>query len=222
MAQDKKVASSQITNSTSRIVSGFWSNHWKEALILLITAISLYGYSMQFEYVLDDKIVLSENNFVKKGFNGIKEILTTESFAGYFGEQKNLVVGARYRPLSIVTFALEYELFGLNTRVSHLINILLYALSGLLLFRLISMLVKDKSTSRWFLCIPFITALLFVIHPIHSEVVANVKGRDEILTLLFSLLTFYSFFKAKGPQKILWSTIGVLTFFLALLSKEMP
>ena len=215
----KLSASNQSPNSKNKAVN-FWLKYWKESLIILLAALGLYAYSIQFEYVLDDKIVISENNFVKKGYSGIKEILTTESFAGYFGSQKDLVVGARYRPLSIVTFAIEYAHFGLNPKISHLINVLLYILSGLLIFRLISLLIRKKKATHWLLGIPFLTALIFIIHPVHSEVVANVKGRDEIMTLLFSLLAFYSFFKAQGKQKILWSSAGVISFFLALLSKE--
>jgi len=77
---------------------------WLPIIVLTLISFGLYWNTYSFEFVLDDTLVLSENNYVKKGFSGIGKILTTESFEGYFGEQKNLVEGARYRPLSLITF----------------------------------------------------------------------------------------------------------------------
>ena len=62
-----------------------------------VLGILIYFQCFQYGYALDDIIVASENKFVKKGFDGITEIFCKESFTGYFGEQKNLVAGSRYR-----------------------------------------------------------------------------------------------------------------------------
>ena len=67
--------------------------------IFAVLGILIYFQSFQYGYALDDIIVASENKFVKKGFDGITEIFCKESFTGYFGEQKNLVAGSRYRHL---------------------------------------------------------------------------------------------------------------------------
>jgi len=163
---------------------GFFNKYWKQISIIFALGVGLYIYSVSFDYVLDDQIVITKNQFTNKGFSGIGSILSTESMQGYFGEQKNLVVGARYRPLSIVSFAIENELWGLNSFMSHLINVLLYALTGILLYRVLLMLFPAKDDTHPFFNIPFIAALLYIVHPIHSEVVANVKGRDEIMTLI--------------------------------------
>ncbi|MHC4425889.1 MAG: hypothetical protein ACYSYV_07320 [Planctomycetota bacterium] len=55
-------------------------------LVLFILPFILYGYSLTFDYVLDDKLVLSENDFVKRGTAGIWDILTTDCLEGYFGK----------------------------------------------------------------------------------------------------------------------------------------
>ena len=195
-------------------------------------AIALYAYTTTFDYVLDDQIVLTNNNFTKKGFDGIYDIMTKESFVGRFGEQKNLVTGARYRPLSIVTFAIEYQFFGLNPVISHALNVLLYALLGLLLFRIFSLFFPKThnpqlttenpqlTTNNWYLTLPFLATLLFVVHPVHTEVVANVKGRDEIMTLLGALGALYCVFKYVVTDKLHFLFFAGCTFFLALLSKE--
>ena len=225
MGKKSRKVKKQETKQEAPIVkpivnNSFWRNHLIQALILIIVPFILYGYSIQFGYVLDDEIVVSENNFVKQGFAGIWDLLSTESFTGYLGEQQDLVAGARYRPLSLITFAIEYAFFGLNPGISHFINILLYALTALLLFRVLSLFIPNLKDHPWWLGTSFITAFIFVLHPVHTEVVANIKSRDEILTLLLSLSVIYSSYKNLLFSKVYWLILSVTLFLLALLAKE--
>ena len=217
--QRNKTTKKAITPKKTVVVPAFsWKKELLPALLLFALGIALYAYSVNFEYVLDDQIVLTNNNYTKKGVAGIQEILTTESMSGRFGGQQDLIVGARYRPLSIVTFALEYEFFGLNPFVSHLINVLLYGLLGFLLYRVLCELFPNRA--KWYWSIPFIASLLFVVHPIHTEVVANVKGRDEIMTLLGALGALYYSIRYNDRGGFIYLLLSGIVFFLALLSKE--
>lgn len=200
--------------------SGFWRRYALPGLLLFALPFLLYATTRTFGYVLDDVLVLSENNFVKKGLDGIGDIFTTDSFTGYLGKQQELVAGARYRPLSIATFAVEYALYGLNPGNSHLINVLLYSLTGLLIFRLLAILIPGKKGQTWYERLPFWIALLFVLHPIHTEVVANIKGRDEILVLLLSLSTLYFSIRYTKQQSWFALLLSGGLFLLALLAKE--
>ena len=202
------------------VVEPFWKTNLIPALILFLFPFALYISTLEFEYVLDDKIVIVDNQYTKKGLTGIKEIFTTESFQGYFGEQKNLLEGGRYRPLSIATFAVEYEFFGLNPKVGHFINILFYALSGLLLFRVLAMMIPGLKENPWWLAIPFVATLLFIMHPIHTEAVANVKGRDEILSFLGALGALYFSLRYLKSEKTYLLALSALSFLLGLLAKE--
>lgn len=197
--------------------------HQKKNIFLLIVLASflIYGNALQNQYALDDAIVITENDFVKKGFSGIPEILNTELFTGFFGVKKNLVEGGRYRPLSLITFAIEYDFFGLNPRISHLLNILFYALSGIFLYLVLLKLFLGKFKNDWDVSIPFIATFLWLFHPLHTEVVANIKGRDEIFALLGSLMSLYYILKYLDKKKWIDLGIAILCFFLALLSKEM-
>lgn len=199
---------------------GFWSKHWIPAALLFVLALGLYISTMNFQYVLDDIIVFNENQFVQKGFAGLKDIFTTESFTGYFGQQKDLLVGARYRPLSIASFAVEHQFFGQNSKVSHLINVLLYGLTALLLYRVICLFLPAFDKRNWWATLPFIASLLFVTHPVHSEVVANVKGRDEIMTMIGVLATMYFYIRYIYEPKVLWLILIALIFFVSGLAKE--
>ncbi len=228
MAQ-KKVNRPRSTASKSRkkkkvrinyFPPGFWKQNWIPALVLFVISVLLYWMTPGFEYVLDDGIVVTENKFTQAGFKGIKDIFNNESFAGYFGEQKNLLVGARYRPLSIATFAIENQLWGFKSSLSHIINVLLYGLTVLIIFRCLALLFPRMDSKKWFWTVPFIAALIFAVHPLHTEVVANVKGRDEILSLLLSMTTF--FLALRYYHKPKWSLLfGIVAcYWLALLGKE--
>ena len=199
---------------------GFWLRHWKEACILFLVSVGIYAMTIPYEFVLDDQIVITDNAFVKKGISGIAEIFGNDSFTGYFGEQKDLVAGARYRPLSIAMFAVEHEIAGLDQRIYHAVNILLYGLLVLIVFRVVSLFIKAAPKDYWFLAVPFVCTLLFALHPVHSEAVANIKGRDEILALMGSLLTIYAVFRYYYRGSVPWLLGSGLIFFVGLLAKE--
>ncbi len=188
--------------------------------IFILLAFILYGQTLSYDYALDDSIVIKKNEFTKQGVAGIDDILSNDTFVGFFGKKKNLVAGGRYRPLSVVTFAIEYELFGLRPGISHFINILLYALTGILLFKILSVLLVQFSSKKWQFSIPFITTLLFMAHPVHTEVVANIKGRDEIMTLLGSLLALWYTLKFLDKKQVKYLAYSFMAFFLAFMSKE--
>lgn len=208
------------TQTADLVISkGFWKKNALPAILLLLLPFVFYLRTLNYEFVLDDQIVLTDNSYTKKGISGIWDILTTESMQGYFGEQKNLVAGARYRPLSIVTFALEHELWGLNSSFSHFNNILLYSLLGLLLFRVLSIIIPVGSNPAFF-SLSFLATFLFVLHPLHVEVVANIKGRDEILSMLGSFGALYFALRYVASNKIPVLFLGAASFYLALLSKE--
>jgi len=196
---------------------------WKKTktVYALIAAVCfvLYANTLGNEYALDDAIAITSNSFTKSGFAGIPDLFKYDTFTGFFGTTKELVAGGRYRPLSLVTFAIEWQLFGENPGVSHFINILLYALTGIILWQLLLRLRPDES-NVWFLSLPLVVVLLFLAHPLHTEVVANIKGRDDIMALLGSLLAWkYSldYLDGKGLKYGLYSGLAL---FGGLLSKE--
>ena len=193
---------------------------WQLWLVFLLPLL-LYANTFKHQYALDDSIVITDNQFVQKGISGIGDILSHDSFVGYFGKQKNLVAGGRYRPLSLVTFAIEHSFGGNNPELSHFINVLIYAFSAfillLFLFRFLQHL-KVSESLKWHL--PLLATLIFIAHPVHTEAVANIKGRDELMALLFILLALLKFEQwLRNPSSKILIFSGVY-FFLALLSKE--
>lgn len=186
-----------------------------QLLITVLLAIGFYGNTIFNEYALDDIVSITGNKFTQKGFAGISTLFSKDSFYGYFGDSSGLS-GGRWRPLALVTFAIEYQFFGLNAQLSHLNNVLIYALTGVILLLFLRKFVFFQQP-----VLALLTTILFIIHPIHTEVVANIKSRDELLSFLFLILTLHfalSYLNHGKKKAHLLS--GCLFYTLALLSKE--
>ena len=148
-------------------------------LVILLGIISclVYANTLKNGFVLDDGAIITGNSLVKKGIPAIPEILSTPYHHGQFSKTSNDL----YRPLSLVMFATEYQLFKEHPLPFHLINILLFTCCVILLFFFLDALFERKKTAA-----AFIASLLFALHPIHTEVVANIKSRDELLCFFFA------------------------------------
>jgi len=261
----------------------------------------VYGNTLFHDYALDDALVITDNEYTLNGLDGIKSIFSEEFFSGFFDQKgKKLVAGGRYRPLSMVTFAIEWDLImgspfnGLNKTsiekrmdenaspnyilpsnkllkdlsrtihnenrnlrnkqqesilnnskdltekeknkilsnlkkmqsnrklllfISHLINVLLFAFTCLVLLILLEYLVESKE-NVWYKSLPFVAVLLFLVHPIHTEVVANIKGRDEILSLLGSITAMLFVFRYLDKKRIIYLILIFVFFLIGLFSKE--
>ncbi len=217
MAQQKKLTRKEKIEKEKQTVirkeekknpTGF---NLKLSLGLIVAAFGflLYIGTINYAYTLDDYSTIKENYIVQKGLSGIGTLLKTSYRYGYWASNDEL-----YRPLSLVMFAVEWNFSPDNPAVAHFINILLYALTGFLLFNLLCRLFKNN------FLISFIAATLFMAHPVHTEVVANIKSGDEILSFLLiiaSINWLLDYIQTRRVIKIIFSSVA---FFLALMAKE--
>ncbi|MHB8259571.1 MAG: tetratricopeptide repeat protein [Bacteroidia bacterium] len=226
-------------------------------IILGLIAFIFYINTIKNEFALDDGIVIHKNEYVMEGLGGIDSIMKRDAYHSFYKQMnaKAQLAGGRYRPLSIVSFAIEQQFIGSyadghlppsncwdynkngktdkeedinedglyndndcltkGCMVRHLNNVLFYVLAVLLIYALFKNHLFSKYPDM-----AFVATLLFCIHPIHTEVVANMKSRDEIFSIIFISLTFINVFRyaeTKHVKYMIWSAVN---FFLALLSKE--
>ncbi|MGD1846202.1 MAG: tetratricopeptide repeat protein [Salibacteraceae bacterium] len=215
-ADVEKEASAMWSSSLPTLPLDF--DRWK--WLFLILGFALYANTIGFQYALDDKLYVTGNNWVKDGFDGIPDLVSHDLLIGFYCEYKNLLEGGRYRPLPLITHAIEWELFGESPQISHFLNALLYGLTGFLLFILLTRLLPPDPKTKIYASLPFLATLLWTVHPLHTEVTANIKSRDELMAVLFSLIALNLFFKYVHSKQIghLLSAVGI--FFLALMSRE--
>lgn len=176
-------------------------------LLFTFAVFVLYGNTLYNKYSMDDDLVTYQNQSVHKGIKGIPEIFTSLYSQGKLKYE--------YRPIVKSTFAIEYQLFGENPGLSHFINILLYLATAIFLFYLLKKFLKGYN-----ILLPVTIVLLFIAHPIHTEVVSSLKNRDELLSFLACLVSIYFFVKFAETKKWLNVLWGSLVFIYAYLSKS--
>ncbi len=157
---------------------------------------------------MDDELVTRGHALTSKGLAGIPEILTSQYYQDAMGYAYD------YRPVVLVSFAIEHQFLGEHVWVSHAINVLLYGFMCFLLYRVLRRLFAGYSY-----ILSFFITLLFAVHPVHTEVVASIKNRDEILAFIFGLLAFREAILYSTTAKLHRLLLVCLFFLLALFSK---
>jgi hypothetical protein len=185
--------------------------------ILLLLTVNLFIFlpSMSGDFLWDDKYFISENS----NLLGARFLLDfwRSPFGGFSGTDDNSLRIDRgrqfYRPLTSLSYWLDFRLWGLNTAAFHLTNILLQVVNSILLLFILLRVGLGRVPA-------FAGALLFSVFPPHFENVAWISGRTDLLSFLFaalSALCFLSFLKNKRRARLVLSAL----FFLGgLLAKE--
>ncbi len=240
-------------------------------IIIILLGLIFNLTSLHNEYALDDGIIIHQNDHVIKGAHGIKDIMTKDAYESFYRKMNatDQLAGGRYRPLSVVSFALEQEIIGIyptgnytasedknhngtidknadpfkaeynkyndlnnnnvvegnecvncwdtnengkqdldsedlnddgivnevdcqvkDASIRHGVNIVTFIIGVMLFYLFLSTCIFSDYKD-----LAFLSALLFLMHPLHTEVIANVKSRDEIFSLIFLSLTFFYSFK---------------------------
>lgn len=177
----------------------FWKKKekWIFLVICLVVVFSMYGRTLWGDFVFDDRGIVEHQNVLN--FGKLPLVLAMP----YFTAEAGL-----YRPTVLLSYALNFSVFGAKPWGFHLVNLILYALCGWWLWLLLRKLLADNLLAST-------AALLFLVLPIHTEAVANIVGRAEILALGFSLLALYELAKEKTDSFLMG-----LYFLLAMGSKE--
>lgn len=122
-----------------------------------------------------------------------------------------------YRPLTVLTFRWNYAISKLDPSAFHLVNVLLNAVVSVILFVVASKFIDRRAA--------FVSTMLFSVHSIHTEAVANIVGRAEMLSAIFFLASILSYMRAVSPRDSTswsfgWLVLAVIMGILALISKE--
>jgi hypothetical protein len=166
--------------------------------IIITCAIFLSCFNVINNYFLDD-------TFFQLG----RYLFKTPSIVEYFRDSPS---GVYLRPVSFLSWAYNYTVFGPNPVPYHLIILVSHALASVLLFAFMLRISRNRFLS-------LLTGIIFAIHPLSSEVVARVINRDDIFCMIFYLVSIISFSLVR--RKKAYYFISLASFILALLCKEM-
>lgn len=213
MSKKKKPSAGKDAKTKPTNKSSSSNNKRLFAILIFTFAFLLYSNTISHGYVLDDDVVYLKNSLVQKGISGIPEIFSHSFIYGFTGQNDQ-----SYRPIVQVVYAIQKSIFGNNPQIQHFTNVVLFALSCLLLYKLLVKLFSGFNLKMEF--VPLAASLLFASHPIHTESVANIKGLDDILNFLFLILSLLFIFKYVENHKKSFFVFSIFFFFLALLCKE--
>lgn len=204
------------------------------ACVLIIIAATFGAYAMTIGhgFVYDDHELILNNRWITD-FRYLPQAFTSSlwSFKG--------MVSNTYRPVLHLVFTAEYRLFGQNPSGYHFISVALHAVNALVVFLISSFFISERDQvkpgslrgharvfrfpvkrggNRWLP--PLFAGLIFSLHPINSEVVSWVSAITELTYTLFLLLSFYFYIRFRAGEGRAFYQLSVLSFPLALFSKE--
>lgn len=177
-------------------------------IFFLLLCFIIHGITLTHSYNIDDELVTLHHPRTSKGFAGISEILSSPYY------QDSQGYSYEYRPITHISFAIEHQIFGEHPFTGHLINVLLFFTTCVVLLSLIKTFTPDRYS-----LFPMLAVVLFAVHPMHVEVVASIKNRDELLALLFGLLALRHAFSHMASGKLIHLGVTSCFLLLALFSK---
>ncbi len=179
-------------------------------LVLLLLIFFSYNNYLNHYFIDADTFSLIETARILSPSDFLKILKNPLMYGTYFIESAKY-----YRPLSALSFSLDYALWKLNPIGYNLTNLLLHILVSILVFTLARQLVKGN------IWIPFLGAFIFSIHPVLLENIMHIPFRQDILASFFLLLSFMLFQNHQKMKKPILSIFFSLLFYLfALGSKE--
>ncbi|EMI27091.1 tetratricopeptide repeat protein [Rhodopirellula europaea] len=195
-------ASDEPSRSTSTLVTAMLA-----AALFALTMIA-YLPAIQGGFIWDDDDYVTENP-------------TLHTVGGLIAIWTDPSATPQYYPIVHSSFWIENHLWGLNPMGYHLVNVIIHCTSALLLWRVLS---------RFSVPGAYVAALLFAVHPMHVESVAWITERKNVLSGLFTLLTFLCWLRywdftqpessdESTPRNRRWYALALLCFIAALLSK---
>jgi tetratricopeptide (TPR) repeat protein len=192
-------------------------------IVILLVSFAVYSNALSNGFVYDDNLQVLNNPWIKD-VRHISEIFSKSVWSF----QKEPEISNYYRPLMHLIYLFNYHVFGLKPWGFHLVNILCHAGVSVLVFIIAARLISASSSSspfgeksfiRALLTAPFVAAVLFATHPIHTEAVAWVAALPDLSYTFFYLLSFYFYIRSELGFKGSYP-FSVISFFLATLCKE--
>jgi tetratricopeptide (TPR) repeat protein len=182
------------------------SKHTIYPAIIFLVTIALYCNALSGDFIWDDRGLIVDH-------------------ATYLGDWKNLYEGfckpffgdtPYYRPLLMGSFIVDYQLWGTEPFGYHFTNLVLHSVNALLVYVLVFILVQQAGIALW-------TSLLFTAHPVQSEAVAWISGRNDLLLTFFALISIVLHLRWRHFQEWIRPCAYIaflISYLAALFTKE--
>ncbi|NWS19999.1 TMTC3 protein, partial [Pachyramphus minor] len=177
----------------------------KEAVLIVGVVAACYWNSLFCGFVFDDVSAILDNKDLHPS-TPLKNLFQNDFWGTPMSEERS---HKSYRPLTVLTFRLNYLFSELNAVSYHFLNLVFHMVVCIVFLKVCKLFLDNRSS--------VVASLLFAVHPIHTEAVTGVVGRAELLSSIFFLAAFLSYTKSKGPDNtIVWTPIAVTVFLVAV------
>jgi hypothetical protein len=183
--------------------------HLLRILILLGVGFGVYANVLSHNWAYDDKHLIRDNKLVKGGID-ISALIDPSTYY-------KAAVEDNYIPLTTLSLMVDYAAWNGKPAGFHRTNVAVHLLDSVLVYFLVLMLLGSGWTA-------FLAALLFTVHPIHTESVAWIAGRTDLFSGLFFLLAILLYLRAvprTGSLRIAPYAASIIAFAISLFFKEM-
>jgi protein O-mannosyl-transferase len=203
-SKKKKHKVISLQNDIHSVISSKYFKHWKFIIPFLVLVV--YGQTISFNlvYLDDDKIILDHQDKISSLSNIIY------AFKSEYGFDQGTPY---YRPIIITSFILDAQFSKTSPTFYHISNIVFHILTVIILFLLLTELSVERNLSFFF-------TLVFAIHPLLTNAVVWIPGRNDLLATLFSILSFRYFIKYLNGLNKKYFVLHIVLFWIAILSKE--
>ena len=180
----------------------------------IVTVLVVLAYFPTFsgEFILDDRLLVENNHYIKTLHSPLSYFVQEDGITDEH-DTGNYHTGY-YRPLINLTYSLDHQLWGLNASGFRATNLFLHIICCFVLFHFLQFVINDRNAA---LC----ATLIFAIHPVNTEAASWIASRNNILVTMFSISSLFFYIKGWEGGRNLNRVASVLTFALAILSKEM-
>jgi len=176
--------------------------------LITVLPVLIYLNSLGNTFVYDDYLTITNNYFIRE-WRYLSAFLNQK----YFAISNELT----YRPVVTLSYFVDYAIWQLRPWGYHLTNLVIHIFNVYLVYFAVYYLFKNHASA-------FISCLLFSIHPIFSEAINAISYREDLLSASFLLAAFILFIKYRKSTNrryfIIWYALSLLTYLLAMLSKE--
>ncbi|XP_045488096.1 protein O-mannosyl-transferase TMTC1-like [Pieris rapae] len=182
-------------------------NEWVTYTLVASVGALIYSNSLNGEFVHDDIPAIVSNGDVN-GANSVLRIFKDDFWGTPMSDPHS---HKSYRPLTTITFRVNYALCGVSAWWWHLFNVILHAACCALVARTGVLIARLQR--------PFaaLAALLFAVHPIHTEAVSGVVGRADVLACFFFLSSLLLYHGCTSRHRVVWSVVMAA---LSMFAKE--
>lgn len=180
--------------------------------LAFILGVFVYGNTLGADFTLDDVPIIQENTLIRD-LSKWREYFTTN----YWGDSAKYNDKSLYRPLTILSYALNYAAHGNEPRGYHAVNIVLHGAASALVVLMLAAMFGDVLAAA-------IAGILFAVHPIHTEAVAGIVGRAEIMAAIGVLGCCLGYVKGVHATRrgaaAAWLALSVVAYAFGCYSKE--